>query len=144
MFTKPQKTHATTALTQQFSSPYIFQKTLAGDSYGGLRMSAFHLPSGYLRICLYTVALETPTNLDMLSPLIPMPYKALMNISFPQLTFFLLSLERNIIVSLFLSTFPSFNEDNLVWSSFLTLIIGIWFSFLNHTNCWLSIYIFWT
>ena len=90
--------------------------------------------TSYLWMCLYTVALDTPTISAIFPPLIPNPYRVLIRSSLPQPTFLLLSLlERNICI-FYLSFFPCFNELNNVWCSFFP-IQSIRFSFIYYSDC---------
>ena len=95
-------------------------------------------PIDYLYMCLYIVALDTPTICDILSLFIPIPYRTLINNSFVAPTFFSLSLEWN-IGKLYLSIFPLFNKLNNIWCSFLSIFVCIGLSLINNCDCWFPI-----
>ena len=95
--------------------------------------------TSYLWMCLYTVALDTPTISAILLPLIPNPYKVLIRSSFPHPTFILLSLLKRNICIFYLSFFPCFNELNNVWCSFFSIFSRVRFPFIYYSNCWFPI-----
>ena len=97
-------------------------------------------PTRYLYMCLYIVALDTPTICDILSLFIPSPYRILITNSFVAPTFFRLSLEWNICI-LNLSIFPSFNKLNKVWCSLISIFIRVGLSLINYCYSWFPIYI---
>ena len=91
------------------------------------------LPLHYLLICLYTVALDTPTILLIFSLFTPNPYRVLIisSLGHPTLVYFLLEWDFCI---LFNSSFPFLYKFNNKWCSFLTFFIFIWFSSIYKSN----------